>query len=363
MATIRRRKNGTFEIIIQRKGVLPKPHYATAETEQAARDYAANLERLLDQGIIPVELCGEMTHKPLESVGDWARRYLVTVAIADADKALLNQLLPVMRGWPVNRINRQWADEWINSMKTAEKLAPGTIRHKVGAVARLLDWAVRNEWLQANPLRLLPKRYASYAQADGDKRVDVERDRRLLPGEFERIMAVLAGESGTGSRAIADKDRAAWRLLVVLAVETAMRMREIYTLTLDQIDLDKRTIFLDKTKNGDKRQVPLSSVALAELKPFCCDHRNGLLFPWWYGDAGELGRVTAKLSRKWITIAKLAGCDDLRFHDLRHEAVCRFYQRTTLSDVQIARITGHKDLRMLKRYASLRGSDLAQLLW
>jgi integrase len=59
----------------------------------------------------------------------------------------------------------------------------------------------------------------------------------------------------------------------------------------------------------------------------------------------------------------VGGCDDLRFHDLRHEAVCRLYERTRLGDVQIARITGHKDLRMLKRYSNLRGSDLAEMLW
>lgn len=48
MATIRRRTSGSWEIIIQRKGVLPKPHYASADTEEAARIYALGVERLLD---------------------------------------------------------------------------------------------------------------------------------------------------------------------------------------------------------------------------------------------------------------------------------------------------------------------------
>jgi integrase len=59
----------------------------------------------------------------------------------------------------------------------------------------------------------------------------------------------------------------------------------------------------------------------------------------------------------------LLGLDDLNFHDTRHEATCRLYERTTLSDLQIAKITGHKDPRMLMRYANLRGSDLAEKLW
>lgn len=45
-----------------------------------------------------------------------------------------------------------------------------------------------------------------------------------------------------------------------IALETAMRMRETYTLTADQVRLDLTTIFLDKTKNGDKRQVAISTV-------------------------------------------------------------------------------------------------------
>jgi integrase len=88
-----------------------------------------------------------------------------------------------------------------------------------------------------------------------------------------------------------------------------------------------------------------------------------LIFPWWDGKPESLKHCTAQLSRKWSTIAELAGCPDLRFHDLRHTAVCQFYERTTLSDLQIAKITGHQDLRMLARYANLRGSDLANLIW
>ncbi|WP_343244768.1 tyrosine-type recombinase/integrase [Stenotrophomonas maltophilia] len=57
------------------------------------------------------------------------------------------------------------------------------------------------------------------------------------------------------------------------------------------------------------------------------------------------------------------GCADLGFHDLRHEATSRLYERTSLTDIQIAKITGHRDPRQLKRYANLRASDLADQLW
>ena len=150
-----------------------------------------------------------------------------------------------------------------------------------------------------------------------------------------------------------------------------MRMREIYTLSRRQIQLKKKTIFLAQTKNGDRRQVPLSSVAIEALERYFEDVPapirgvGNLIFPFWDGEqeTSKLAAVTSALSRKWGRVFEHAGCPDVGFHDLRHEATCRFYERTKLGDVQIARITGHKDLKMLKRYANLRGSDLAGQLW
>lgn len=153
-------------------------------------------------------------------------------------------------------------------------------------------------------------------------------------------------------------------LLFLIALETAMRLREIYTLTSDQIDTARRTIFLDRTKNGDNRQVPLSSVIAPKLAAAIYG-RSGLLFPWWDGNLSHaaLKRLTALLSRQFARIFDAAGCPDLRFHDLRHEATSRLFERTTMSEFEIAKITGHRSPRMLMRYANLRGSHLADKMW
>jgi integrase len=135
--------------------------------------------------------------------------------------------------------------------------------------------------------------------------------------------------------------------------------------------LAKRTVFLEKTKNGDKRQVPLSSVALATLEEYLKHrgvpegHPDNVLFPWWDGDASPkaLVRLSDYLSKRFIDIFEQAGCKDLKFHDLRHEAVSRLFERTKLSETQIMKISGHKSHRMLLRYSNLRGSDLAGALW
>jgi hypothetical protein len=53
-----------------------------------------------------------------------------------------------------------------------------------------------------------------------------------------------------------------------------------------------------------------------------------------------------------------AGIEDLRFHDLRHEATTRLFEKG-LNIMEVASITGHKDLRMLRRYTHLKAEDLA----
>jgi len=73
--------------------------------------------------------------------------------------------------------------------------------------------------------------------------------------------------------------------------------------------------------------------------------------------------TTSRLSQQFARGFDAAGCADLRFHDLRHEATSRFFEKTWLPDIQISRIAGHKELHVLRRYANLRGSDLAGQLW
>jgi integrase len=360
MATIRQRSSGSWEVIIRRKALLPKAHTCTFHNEGEAREYSKKLERLLDQGILPLEL-QDIEQPSADSVKDWAQKYLSELSIADSDRKLINALFNKMSNWPVSQINIEWALQWVADMKRNDRLTPTTIKHKVGAVARMLDWCKIKKWIEINPLRLLPTRYSKYAPIDGDEIVNIERERRLMPGEYEKIIFVLKGGfPATKQRGISEENLDAWNLLFILAHETGMRLREMYTISNDQVDISKATIFLDKTKNGDKRQVPLSSIAINALVEWKSD---GMLFPWWDGQMSSLEKTTAALSQKWSRISKLAGCDDFHFHDLRHTAVCNFYEKTTLTDLQIAKITGHKDLRMLKRYANLRGSELAGHLW
>jgi len=368
MASVKKTPSGTFQLCIKNK-LLPKTLWVTFDTFEAAQQYGSQLEGLLAQGVIPAALLKPDSVK----VGGWTigrciAEYLRHNSIPVSEIKLLDTVRPSLALVHTGTLNYDWAEGWIRTMKRDTNLAPSTIRHRHGALARCFDWMIRKhpEVMVQNPLRLLKRGFATYSSEDAavlqaggrDARVDVERERRLTEGEEEAILNVLA-------------DRLDERVFFTLALETAMRMRECYTLHESQVGVAKKTIHLERSKNGDNRQVPLSSRARELMADYLRSQRltiaqrGGRVFPYWSGDTNVrvLDETTSETSRTFRAIFAQAGIEGLTFHDLRHEATCRLYERTTLSDVLIAKITGHRDLKMLRRYASLRGSDLAGHLW
>ncbi|WP_332879778.1 site-specific integrase [Massilia sp. S19_KUP03_FR1] len=368
MATIKSRPNGTFQLRVKHR-LLPRTIWATFDNRDDAVRYGAQLEGLLAQGIVPAAL---LDVKPRQAevwtVGRCMLEYMRHNAVPVSDIKLLDTMRPDVAGMTTSALNYDWADAWICTMKRTDHLAPSTIRHRHGALARCFDWMLRKhpEIMAQNPLRLLKRGFATYTDLDAavlaregkEPRIDNERDRRVTGEEEAAIVSSLARRPNE-------------RVFFTLALETAMRMRECYTLQLSQVNLAKRTIHLERSKNGDSRQVPLTSTALALLRDFIETNkeaifaRGGRLFPFWDGnqDVRALDKTSAELSCVFREIFADAGMTGLTFHDTRHEATCRLYELTTLSDVLIAKITGHRDPRMLRRYASLRGSDLASRLW
>lgn len=369
MAGKRLRKNGTWEYVFKRAGLLDRPIYMTFSTEAEGDAYADRLETLLDRGIIPTE---HQSESRVLTVRDLVREYERDTHPSQKDLSALGVIVRMWGDTRLSIIDAGWVDTWISEMKRIEVLAPATIRARVGALARCTDWGMRKKYLQLpdHPFRSLPDGYSQYTDTDaaltGGGRVDIERDRRLEPGEHERILAVI--DSGVIKQKQRDFELPhppALRCLYILALESAMRMREMYTLRRGQVDLARKTVFLDRTKNGDKRQVPMTSVAHAVLSDWLGGggERDDLVFPWWDGSPRSLADVSDELSKTWKKIFLAAGCRDLKFHDLRHEATSRLFERTTLSETAIMKITGHKSQRMLMRYANLRASQLADALW
>lgn len=139
--------------------------------------------------------------------------------------------------------------------------------------------------------------------------------------------------------------------MVIFAIETGSRQGEMLKLQWQNIDFNQKLAHLIDTKNGESRTIPLSPKAISVLSNLPRAIKGGKVF-----------NVTADgLSRAFSRCCKNLGIEDLRFHDLRHEATSRFFEGG-LNTMEVATISGHKTLQMLKRYTHLRPADLAKKL-
>ncbi len=374
---IRPRSNGqAFELRITHKQ-LARPAYATLESREAAAALGQRTLAALDRGEMP-EWLKKPGRRECETIADLIRAYRAIIAVPATTNEILDGIMAEVGPVDLANVNVLWAEGWIRGLKQERQLAPGTIRKRKGALSRVFHWAVdhRPLCLTSNPLDRLPHGYSGYTERDvaalaakgEDAPTDRERDRRIDPHEEQRILEVFDRRL-TEADSLEHRARAeGTRLMFELALQTAMRMREIYTLTLDQILVDKATIHLSRTKNGDQRQVPLNDRACAILTrpwPALVGVRTGRqLLPFWNGQPTHesLKATTAELSRVFADVFDEAGVEDLHFHDTRHEAVCRWVINTEITSEQLGRAAGMRDARTRGRYLSLRGSEIAAVL-
>lgn len=355
MATKRERPNGAWEFCFQKKGVLPNRVYFTFDSEAEGDAYAKIAEEALSRGVVPPEM-GEAR---LDTLQDLFDAYELSGASTKSDAEMFGVVGGLIGQTNIKSLNYDWTERW--ALGLGKTLSPSSIKKRVEFLGRAIAWGMRKDKLSLlhNPVKQLPKGYAT-KEVPKEKLWAGERDRRLEIKAVRVGDQVFQSEEGAIRSVLADKNEA---LLFDMALETAMRLREMFTLEVGQIDLKARTIFLDKSKNGHKRQVPISSVLLKLLTPTLEGRaENELLFPFWNGRE-PLSAVTNRLSHLFASRFEKAGCGDLRFHDLRHECVSRLYERTQLSDLEVASISGHTNLRMLQRYANLRASTLVSRIW
>jgi integrase len=165
------------------------------------------------------------------------------------------------------------------------------------------------------------------------------RDRRLREGEFEQIR----------NAAVDGNTPYVWPV-IEFAIETAMRKSEILGLEWQYIHWDERIAHLPETKNGLSRDVPLTGRALHILRTQRADRLESP-FPY----------SVPALRHAWNAVILKAGVKGLHFHDLRHEAISRFFE-VGLSVPEVAKISGHKDFRMLSRYTHMNAAKVASTL-
>ena len=173
------------------------------------------------------------------------------------------------------------------------------------------------------------------------------RDRRISEEEIAAILERCGYVEGQ-EKVVTSREMLAVGFL--LAIETGMRIGEIWGLTWDHVYLEKQYVFLPMTKNGTSREVPLSKKAVQLLGSMQRDSR--CVFTTRKDAAGALFR----------TVTREAGIEDIVFHDTRHEAITRFVLAGKVSPPMLAEFIGHKNLNELMTYYNAKATDVAKLL-
>jgi integrase len=231
------------------------------------------------------------------TLGSLVKRYQQEITVkkrgANVERAVLSRFLldPIcdislsdLRPDPFAR----YRDQRLKSIK------PCSLKRQLNPIRHLFEVA-RLKWglpIRDNPIAIL-----------GLKAPDQKRERRLRPGEYERLMQTAHAYRNPLIKNI-----------ISFAIATAMRRGEILAMKWQHIDLADRALLIPLTKTGHARTIPLASEAVRLLTD---QSKSGdLVFPI-KGDAFRLA---------WDRITTRAKIEDLRFHDLRHEAISRFFE-------------------------------------
>ncbi|HWR89106.1 MAG TPA: site-specific integrase, partial [Dissulfurispiraceae bacterium] len=142
--------------------------------------------------------------------------------------------------------------------------------------------------------------------------------------------------------------------IVMTALNTGMRKEEILSLKWDNVDMVHGFISLDRTKNGERREIPINETLTVTLKGLV----RRIDVPYVFHDVST-GKRFKDIKKPFGTAMKKAGIVDFRFHDLRHT----FASHLVMAGVDIttvSKLLGHKSLTMTLRYSHLAPDHLSR---
>lgn len=313
---------------IERFGL--KPIYKTFRTRQEAQQWARHIESHIDAGIYI-----DRTESQRTTLGEALDRYKVEIASQKSHPVQENNRINQWKRNPLAHrtlANLRGTDfAAYRDFRRAEGLAENTIRLELQLVNHLFEIA-RKEWGMEgllNPLKNIRKPSGSQ-----------QRERRLAPGEYEALAAEMAMHSNPYAAPSFQ-----------LAIETALRKSVLFSLEWSWVDLKGQVINIPpslrlKANKGVPAFVPLSTTAVKILSamPRSIDGR-------------VFGTTPNAVVMIWKRSIKRLDIQNLRWHDLRHEAISRLFEKG-LNPIEVRQISAHKNMNMLARYTHLTAGNL-----
>lgn len=331
MSVILERDSGSFQAKIRKKG-LPKLS-KTFPTREAAEAWAVGQEDRLTPGNATVDDLAGKT-----SFGDALRWYKTNVTAHKRSKRTEESKISVLLGTkleprPMNTIKPEDIEEMVAEMVKAGRVS-STARNYVALVSHLFNVHIKRRRMRslANPTLAI----------EWPKPAEPRKRRFKSKAEEEALYRELDKRCNPMVRPLAE-----------FLAESAMRIRtEALRMQWPDVDLKSGVVQLYKTKNGEDRVVALTPRAIEILEALPRDEKDDRVFRISY----------FRMCEHWKAACKAAGIKDLIRHDMRREATAKFFEVHGLEQLEVASITGHKTLSMLRDYARLKATRTAQKL-
>lgn len=344
MATFRVRTSGYTQAIVRRAGYPDQSK--TFRTKSQAEVWARQVEAKMDGGsFVSLSLAERTTFKELVKrfSEEFAPHHYRDVHWPGKLRHLVKHLGKFSLSAFTPQLVAKYRDDRLKvpdpryklDPENAPRVSPSTVKKEIELLSKVLDVGMKEFGIPiagGNPVKSIRKPKQGQA-----------RDRRLSAEEWEAFMREVQVSRNTWLHAA-----------VLLSVETAMRQGELLQLDWKMIDKKRRVALLldtSKIKNGEARAVPLSSGAIVTLESLPKSIKGKVI---------PLEKGT--LYRAFKNACERAGIEDFTWHDLRHEALSRLAERGDLSMLEMAAVSGHKTLQMLKRYTHLQAESLARKL-
>ena len=236
-------------------------------------------------------------------------------------KVFIRQLVKVFGNYPLRGLSPRIIEQFQTKRLSGNK--PATVNRLLATLKHMFTKAVDWEMVEEDILRKI-------------------RKVKMIP-ENNRRLRFLSKEE---CRVLIDACSPQLRSIVIVALNTGMRKGEILGLKWERVDLRHGFIFLENTKNGERREIPINTTLRTTLEAIPHGPESEYVF------TDRNGNPFKDIRRSFKTALKRAGIQDFKFHDLRH---C-FASHLVMAGVDLTTVKellGHKTLTMTLRYSHL----------
>lgn len=240
------------------------------------------------------------------------------------EKAIYANLIPLFGDTYLFAITSKQVEKY-KAQRLNENAKPRTINRELSCFRHMMNKAIEWSYISENPLK-------------GVKRLKEPpgRLRFLEPPEIDALLSECSAHL---------------RPIVVTALNTGMRLREILNLKWPDISMAHRTVRVEKTKNNERRIIPMNENLYRELAKLDPSPDRGYIF------CRKDGKPYTEIYVGFKSACKRAGISDFTFHDLRHT----FASHLVMAGVNlraVQELLGHKDIKMTARYSHLSRQHL-----